>query len=627
MQSVRHFLKRYRRPLLLLCDLCFVLCSYLLAGLCVSASGASGSFFSVFLPMMLCLLSFAAALVFSPMGRCIWRYAQAPEYVLCVIITLLASVLFALLDLLCGNLQAHTVGFYLCFFAFCLVLTLGARLIYRMSVGRLWRPSTQEHRRTLLVGAGEAAMMLVAEARENPNCDFTPVAAVDDDPEKIGRRLGGIPICGSTHDIPKIARAYKVAGVIVAIPSIGNQKRAEILDICSELGILVRMLPQVEDLPGDGVDSKISRSIREITPDELLGREVVHLNDESICNFLRGKRVLVTGGGGSIGSELCRQIAVAGVEKLSIFDIYENNAYDIEQELRRAYGDTLNLSVHIGSVREYTRLTQVFAEERPQVVFHAAAHKHVPLMEFSPQEAVKNNVFGTLNTARAAIEFDCEKFILISTDKAVNPTNVMGATKRLCEMIVQSFAGRSATRFAAVRFGNVLGSNGSVIPLFKKQIASGGPITVTDPEIIRYFMTIPEAAQLVLTAGAMADGGEIFVLDMGSPVKILDLARKMIRLSGLQEGKDIEIQYTGLRPGEKLYEELLMNEEGMKKTQNSKIFIGRPIEIDREKFTQDLADLSRLVQNNAPERKEVVRLLARAVDTFHPKDLEEGEPK
>ncbi|MBQ2253020.1 MAG: polysaccharide biosynthesis protein, partial [Clostridia bacterium] len=351
--------------------------------------------------------------------------------------------------------------------------------------------------------------------------------------------------------------------------------------------------------------------------------EPVDLTDERVVGFLSGKRVLVTGGGGSIGSELCRQIAAMGVSRLVIFDIYENNAYEIEQELRRAYGDRLDLRVLIGSVRDYARLSQVFEAERPQIVFHAAAHKHVPLMEFSPQEAVKNNVFGTLNTARAAVRHQAEKFILISTDKAVNPTNVMGATKRLCEMIVQTFAGTSATQFAAVRFGNVLGSNGSVIPLFKRQIAAGGPVTVTDPEIIRYFMTIPEAAQLVLTAAAMAKGGEIFVLDMGDPVKIVDLAKKMIQLSGLREGRDIEIQYTGLRPGEKLYEELLMSEEGMKKTDNAKIFIGQPIVIDRARFLGDLKDLSELVRSDDPKACDVMRLLARAVDTYHPKGLGE----
>ena len=384
------------------------------------------------------------------------------------------------------------------------------------------------------------------------------------------------------------------------------------------------MLPRVADLPEERDAHRIFKSLREIDPDELLGREPVDLTDERVIDFLSGKRVLVTGGGGSIGSELCRQIASMGVSRLTIFDIYENNAYEIEQELRRTYGDRLDLHVLIGSVRDYARLSQVFEAERPQIVFHAAAHKHVPLMEFSPQEAVKNNVFGTLNTARASIAHKVEKFILISTDKAVNPTNVMGATKRLCEMIVQSFANTSSTQFAAVRFGNVLGSNGSVIPLFKRQIAAGGPVTVTDPEIIRYFMTIPEASQLVLTAAAMAKGGEIFVLDMGNPVKIVDLAKKMIQLSGLREGRDIEIRYTGLRPGEKLYEELLMSEEGMKKTENAKIFIGQPILIDREKFLQDLKDLSELVRSGDPKARDVVRLLARAVDTYHPKGIGEN---
>ncbi len=617
MKRIKDFFIRHRRDALLILDLVLVLSSYALSEVLL-AKEETVTVWGHLVSLLLLGGCFFVALFFSAVRRTIWRYAQAPEYFRGGLAVVAATVAYALLDLLCANLARHTLSFYVFLGLFCLVFLLGIRLFWRMYCGGMLQAAFAKRRRTLLVGAGEAAMALVAESRENLKCDFLPVAAVDDDPTKLGLRLAGVPICGTTKDIPEVAKAYRVDYIIVAIPSIGNQKRAEILDICAKLGILVRILPRVADLPEERNAKEIFRSLREITPDELLGREPVDLRDERIGAFLCGKRVLVTGGGGSIGSELCRQIASMGVEKLIIFDIYENNAYDIEQEMRRKYGDELSLSVLIGSVRDYKRLKQVFEAERPDIVFHAAAHKHVPLMEYSPQEAVKNNVFGTYHTARAAIACGVEKFILISTDKAVNPTNVMGATKRLCEMLVQSFDGAGKTQFAAVRFGNVLGSNGSVIPLFKKQIAAGGPITVTDPEIIRYFMTIPEAAQLVLTAAAMAKGGEIFVLDMGEPVKIVDLAHKIIKLSGLREGKDIEICYTGLRPGEKLYEELLMSEEGMKKTENAKIFIGRPIELDRIKFMQDLTDLSELVHRDDPAAKDVVALLCRAVDTFHP---------
>ncbi|MBR6530711.1 MAG: polysaccharide biosynthesis protein [Clostridia bacterium] len=611
---------QYRRFILLGLDLVVALACYLVIGAIIPSDAQGVTFWHQIVPVLLLLGAFFVCFRFSAVNRSVWRYAQAPDYLRCTIATGLSTVLFALLDLLCANLMAHTFSFYLLlglFIGFCLVF---ARLVYRVATGGLWHNAIGNRSRTLIVGAGEAAMALVAEARENKKCEFVPVAAVDDDPSKVGRHLAGIPVCGTTRDIREVARTYRVNYIIVAIPSIGNQKRAEILDLCSELGILVRVLPQVSDLPDDH-NMRMFKYLREITPDELLGREPVDLKEACVPELLAGRRVLVTGGGGSIGSELCRQIAAMGVGHLAIVDIYENNAYEIEQELRREYGKSISLSVHIGSVREYARLSQIFEEEKPQIVFHAAAHKHVPLMEFSPQEAIKNNVFGTLNTARAADAFGVEKFVLISTDKAVNPTNVMGATKRLCEMVVQTFDRHSKTQFVAVRFGNVLGSNGSVIPLFKKQIAAGGPLTVTHPEVIRYFMTIPEAAQLVLTAAAMAKGGEIFVLDMGNPVKILDLARKMIQLSGLREGKDIDIEFTGLRPGEKLYEELLMSEEGMQKTDNAKIFIGHPINVDPNAFSKAIADLSHLVHGKVqPSRGEVIDLLARVVDTYTPEE-------
>ena len=381
---------------------------------------------------------------------------------------------------------------------------------------------------------------------------------------------------------------FKIQKIIFAIPAIAAEEKKNILEICKETGCEIQIVPAVYQLVNGEV--RVSQ-IRPVEIEELLGREPIRMDLKEISSYVRDKVVLVTGGGGSIGSELCRQIAAYGAKQLLIFDIYENNAYDIEQELKRRHPE-LNLVALIGSVRDKGCLEKVFQTYHPQLVFHAAAHKHVPLMETSPNEAIKNNVFGTYNTARLANEYGVEKFVLISTDKAVNPTNIMGASKRMCEMVVQMMSRNSkGTQFAAVRFGNVLGSNGSVIPLFKKQIAEGGPVTVTDPKIIRYFMTIPEAVSLVLTAGSYAKGGEIFVLDMGEPVKIVDLATNLIKLSGLKPGRDIEIKFTGLRPGEKLYEELLMAEEGLHKTDNNLIFIGEPIEMDDEKFLMQLAEL------------------------------------
>ncbi len=607
------FLHKHKRLLLLGVDFCLILAAFFLT--CLSFASFPQSFWNGLIACVLLCALYAAIDLFTGAYRCIWRYAQAQQYALCAICVAGGAVLFGIFNLIFP--VSGWIGFwpYLTLCAYTLAALVGARVTYRVLSARLLNLQNVRRRRALIVGAGEAAMSLIADARENPHCDFVPVAAVDDDPSKIGRRLSGIPVCGAIDEISRVAREYRVSYIIVAIPSIKNAKRAQILDICSELGIAVRMMPQVADLPDPKDPRRILNSLRDITADELLGREEVVLNDENLFSFLSGKRVLVTGVG-SIGSELCRQIAKYAPAQLVLFDIYENNAYDIEQELRRKYGDKLDLVTLIGSVRDYARVKYVFETYKPQIVFHAAAHKHVPLMEDSPQEAIKNNVFGTLNAVRAAMAYRVQKFILISTDKAVNPTNVMGATKRICEMIVQSFAGRSETLFAAVRFGNVLGSNGSVIPLFKQQIREGGPVTVTDPEIIRYFMTIPEAAQLVLTAGALARGGEIFILDMGKPVKIADLARKIIQLSGLKEGEDIEIRYTGLRPGEKLYEELLMSEEGLRQTENAKIFIGRPITIDPAKFARDLTDLSRLVHEGEPTMDEVIALLERVVDTF-----------
>ena len=432
---------------------------------------------------------------------------------------------------------------------------------------------------------------------------------IDDNPGCHGKFLRGVPIVGGRDKIIDAVGQYAVDEIIFAIPSANTQTRKEILDICKESGCKLRTLPGIYQLiNGDVSVSKL----KEVEIEDLLGRDPIEINTEEVLNYVSGKVVLVTGGGGSIGSELCRQIAGHHPKQLIIVDIYENNAYDIQQELIRKHPE-LNLQVLIASVRNTARINDIFATYRPNIVFHAAAHKHVPLMEVSPNEAIKNNVMGTYKTAKAADKYGAEKFVLISTDKAVNPTNVMGASKRICEMVIQMMNQKSETNFVAVRFGNVLGSNGSVIPLFKKQIAEGGPVTVTDPRIIRYFMTIPEAVSLVLQAGAYARGGEIFVLDMGKPVKILDLATNLIKLSGYKVGEDIEIEFTGLRPGEKMYEELLMDEEGLKKTANKMIFIGKPIDFDTEVFEKQLEEL---ILHAKQEDKDIRKEIKDIVPTY-----------
>ena len=464
----------------------------------------------------------------------------------------------------------------------------------------------------MIVGAGEAGNTLLKELQNSKFVEQNVCCLVDDDPGKIGKYLRGVLVAGNRKDICRLAEEYHIDEIMIAIPSASHAEIQELLDICSQTSCKLKVLPGIYQL----VNGEVSVSkLRNVEIEDLLGREPIDTQVESIMGYVSGKVVLVTGGGGSIGSELCRQIARHEPKQLVIFDIYENNAYDIQQELKRDYPE-LNLVVLIGSVRNTHRINGVFEKYHPQIVYHAAAHKHVPLMEDSPNEAIKNNVMGTYKTAQAADKYGVSRFVLISTDKAVNPTNIMGASKRLCEMVIQMMNNRSKTEFVAVRFGNVLGSNGSVIPLFKKQIEEGGPVTVTHPDIIRYFMTIPEAVSLVLQAGARAKGGEIFVLDMGKPVKILDLALNLIRLSGLKPYEDIDIVFTGLRPGEKLYEELLMDEEGLQSTDNELIHIGKPIDFDEELFTHQLEELDELSRMDSPKIKEKVM---EVVPTYHMK--------
>ena len=506
------------------------------------------------------------------------------------------------------------VSFYVLGMIFSFISTVGLRFSYRflrqIMVEIQSRRGTTDAKNVMIVGAGEAGRTLIRELTGRYAGTYRVVCLIDDNPAKKGRILEGIPIVGDRDEIPEAVRKYHVRKIIYAIPTSDGQTKKEILDICSSTGCEIQVVPGIFQL----VNGEVTvGNLRNVEVQDLLGRDPVNVDWHEIGKYITDKRVMVTGGGGSIGSELCRQIAENNPEELVIFDIYENNAYDIQMELMRKY-PYLKLTVLIGSVRNTARVEAVVDRYRPQLVFHAAAHKHVPLMEESPHEAIKNNVMGTFKMAKAAAKFGVDKFVLISTDKAVNPTNIMGASKRLCEMVVQMMGRKSGTEFAIVRFGNVLGSNGSVIPLFKKQIEKGGPVTVTHPEITRFFMTIPEAVSLVLQAGCYSRGGEIFVLDMGQPVKIADMARNLIRLSGFEPDVDIKVEYTGLRPGEKLYEELLMSEEGLQKTDNKLIYIGKPIEMDDDLF---LKQLKLLDQASKDESSDIKKLVAQIVSTYH----------
>ena len=510
----------------------------------------------------------------------------------------------------------YVVGFII---NFC--MTTGMRFSYRVLRTQIndIRHGGRAVERIMLIGGGAAGQMLIKEMQNSSRVNAKICCVIDDNPNKKGRFIEGIEIVGNRYDIVNMAKKYRIDTIIYAIPSNDLKERTAILNICKETQCRLRTIPGMYQLVNDEV--RVSM-LRDVDIADLLGREQVSVNNDEILTSIKGLTVLVTGGGGSIGSELCRQIAKANPRQLIIFEIYENNAYEIQQELKRRYPE-LNLVTLIGSVRNTSRINDVMKTYRPDVVFHAAAHKHVPLMEDSPNEAIKNNVFGTYKTAMAAAENGVHKFVLISTDKAVNPTNIMGASKRLCEMVVQMMHRRYAdTSFVAVRFGNVLGSNGSVIPLFKKQIAEGGPVTVTDKRVIRYFMTIPEAVSLVLQAAYYATGGEIFILEMGDPVKIDDMARNLIRLSGFTPDVDIPIVYTGLRPGEKLYEELLMGEEGMQETANRKIHIGKPIEMDDAWFMDKLRELD---EASRAESDDIRRLVSEVVPTYHYQNTRQKE--
>ena len=548
----------------------------------------------------------------------VWAYAGVEELLSVIFVSFLsADGMYLGMKLLHYNMPR---SYYVLYFFFFMILLTASRFSYRLlRRGNHFyqtRLGKGIESRVMLIGAGDAGAMILQEMQKSEQLHKKVVCIIDDDKNLRGRSLRGVDIVGGRERILPMVAKYEITEIVIAMPSASKKEISAITDICKETECKVQILPGIYQM----VNEEVSVSkLRDVEIEDLLGRDPIRVDLETIADYVRDKVVLVTGGGGSIGSELCRQIASHNPKQLIIVEIYENNAYDIQQELLHHYPE-LNLLVLIGSVRNTIRMNRIFEKHKPQIVFHAAAHKHVPLMEVSPNEAIKNNVFGTYNCANAAHQNGVERFVLISTDKAVNPTNIMGASKRMCEMIVQMFSRMSETRFVAVRFGNVLGSNGSVIPLFRKQIAEGGPVTVTHPDIIRYFMTIPEAVSLVLQAGAYAKGGEIFVLDMGEPVKIVDLAKNLIRLSGYRVGKDIDIVYTGLRPGEKLFEEMLMDEEGLQKTKNQLIHIGKPLEFDEEQFLEDLKQLKAAAYDETLNIREAVQ---RIVPTYMPEKLDD----
>lgn len=609
----KHHVSISRNFLLSLIDITVVGSVYILARLLSTLiSGIEYKLFELIADCGIALVVYIIGLYAFGVNKIIWRYSVGRDYFYIFVASMACGIISCLILEVLPHDETPVI-YNLLAFLFCSLIITFTRIVYREFLIGIHKVDT-DAKRLLIVGAGEAGSRMVEEILTNPGCGLNPIGFVDDDPQKLGRSIRGIKVLGNISDIEHICLENEVKLIYIAIPSSSNEQRAVILEECSKTTLPVKILPFYSSI---GDDKSSINKVRDITPEELLGREPIKVADEEILSFVKDKTVAITGGGGSIGSELCRQIAAHSPKRLIIVDVYENTTYTIQQELRAKYKEKLDLMVYIATVCDYNKINSIFADEKPDIVIHAAAHKHVPLMETVPDECVKNNVFGTFNTALAAKHNGVRNFILISTDKAVNPTNIMGTTKRICEMIIQYIDTVSPdTTFAAVRFGNVLGSNGSVIPLFKKQIENRNDVTVTHPEMIRYFMTIPEASQLVLTASAMAKGGEIFVLDMGKPVKIDDLARKMISLSGLTIGHDINIKYVGLRPGEKLYEELLMSEEGLRRTLNQKIFIGTPIKMDYDEFRSQLDSLRELVCRNDVTPSEVEEMLKEIVPTF-----------
>ncbi len=605
-----------RRITLMLTDICIVTLASLIALLVRFEFGKEPipDYYMNVIWEMLPMFILVAIGVFSffRLYSTLWYYAGATELLYltsaCIVDTLLNTVMV----LLVYRHEEYPLprSWYFIYGALLLIMMVVARFSQRgIKNLKTRRQHTEKMKNVLIVGAGEAGNAIIKEIVNSKFVNLKIVGIVDDDKGKRGKFLHGIKVIGDRNDIVDIAETYHVDEIIIAMPTVSAMEMKGILDICKQTGCELKRLPGMYQLVNG--DVSISK-LKDVDVNDLLGREPIKVDLDSIMGYVSGKVVMVTGGGGSIGSELCRQVASHNPKQLVIVDIYENTTYDIQQELRRNYPE-LDLVVLIASIRNTKRVDQIFEKYHPEIVYHAAAHKHVPLMEDSPNEAVKNNVLGTWKVVQAADKHKVKRFVMISTDKAVNPTNIMGATKRICEMIIQTYNNRSETEYVAVRFGNVLGSNGSVIPLFKKQIEGGGPVTVTHPDIIRYFMTIPEAVSLVLQAGAYAKGGEIFILDMGEPVKIVDLARNLILLSGHKPNEDIQIVFTGLRPGEKLYEEMLMKEEGMQDTANKLIHIGKPIQMDEEKFLRQLEEIKEYV---VTEPKDIREWVQRIVPTY-----------
>ncbi|MDO5558730.1 MAG: nucleoside-diphosphate sugar epimerase/dehydratase [Oscillospiraceae bacterium] len=617
----------FRKVVLMAADMFIVFISSVLANFFMSLTGfgeigARLLFYSVLIDVLFCFF----ALYASGAYRIMWRYFNKRCYMKCIVGTT-SGCLMSCLVLFCFGyvLPATFVMAKYCLLTFGIMLF---RFVFKDAFLVISNSSQKEtvKKRTLIVGAGQAAKMIIkeitnAEKDGHTDIDYLPVCLVDDNSQLIGSEIHGVRVVGSTYEIKTICEREKIELIIFAIPSLDEEERKRVLDICSDTKLPIKVIPFLSQMMFDNENTSILGQVKDIRVEDLLGRDPITFDKADIFSFISGKVCMITGGGGSIGSELVRQISRYSPKQVIIVDIYENNAYEIQQELVMEYGDKLNLVTLIASVRDYERMNCIFEQYKPEVVFHAAAHKHVPLMEDSPMEAVKNNVLGTFNMATLADFHKVKKFVMISTDKAVNPTNVMGASKRCCEMIVQYMAQQPDvyTEFVTTRFGNVLGSNGSVIPLFRRQIESGRAVTVTHPDIIRYFMTIPEAVSLVLQAGSMADGGEIFVLDMGAPVKITTLAENLIRMYGKVPYRDVEIRFTGLRPGEKLFEELLMDEEGLKKTANKKIFIGNQIDIDEKNFIQNLIDLKQAALLN--DDMLTIQCLSKMVPTFRHKSI------
>jgi FlaA1/EpsC-like NDP-sugar epimerase len=540
--------------------------------------------------------------------KSIWRYASTEELMQIVYAVLLGTISDYVIALLLQSPLPRSV--YIISFLLTMAFVGGLRMSYRVikEYGTNKTSSPLKFLRVMIIGAGQAGAILIREMKSNASMCYKPILVIDDNKSKYRSFVNGVEVLGTREDIARLAKEYKIDEIILAIPSISQKGKSNILNICKTTKCKLKIFHGIQN----SLDSKLGgNTVRAVNIEDLLGRDEIISDVNGISEYIRDQVVLVTGGGGSIGSEICRQVAMLRPKKLLILDIYENSAYELQQELKKFHGDRLDFDVLIASIRDEERLKEIFSLYKPSVVFHAAAHKHVPLMESNVREAVKNNVFGTLNVARCANEHNANSFVLISSDKAVNPTSVMGATKRIAEMIVQSMDRRSRTEFVAVRFGNVLGSNGSVIPTFQKQIAQGGPVTVTDPNMVRYFMTIQEAVRLVIQAGAMAQGGEIFILDMGKPVKIIDLAKDLIRLSGLEPDADIKIEFVGQRPGEKLFEELLLEEEALLKT-HDKIFVGKPFDLDYDKVMQDVRSLNGECADDEELRKRIFSIAGMA---------------